>query len=76
MAALDFDVVIVGASFGGVSAALAAARYQRSVVLIDAGEHVGGQATSQGLNRWDETSHSQTPNTYGSTKPYRVAKTP
>jgi hypothetical protein len=70
----DFDVVIVGASFGGVAAALAAARYGRSVALIDAGGHVGGQATSQGLNRWDETKHSQSPNTYGSTKLYQTVK--
>ena len=48
----QFDIAIVGASFGGTSAALAAARYGKSIVLIDAGGNVGGQATAQGLTRW------------------------
>ncbi len=74
MANHDFDVVIVGASFGGVAAALAVADAQKTVALIDAGTMVGGQATSQGVTRWDETSHSTTPNTYGSTKSYQTLK--
>jgi hypothetical protein len=74
MADLPVDVVVVGASFGGVAAALAAANYEKSVALIDAGGIVGGQATSQGVTRWDETEHSQTPKTYGSTKSYRTLK--
>jgi hypothetical protein len=74
MANYDFDVVIVGASFGGVAAAFAVADTQKNVVLIDAGTMVGGQATSQGVTRWDETSFSTTPRAYGSTKSYRTLK--
>ena len=33
--ASDYDIVIVGASFGGVSATLSAARYGKRVALID-----------------------------------------
>lgn len=72
--ASQFDIVIVGASFGGVSAALSAARYGKSVVLIDPGGNVGGQATAQGLTRWDESAPVLSPNTYGSTKAYQLLK--
>lgn len=74
MASSTFDVVIVGASFGGVAAALAAARYGKRVALTDAGPHVGGQATSQGLTRWDECRHAVSPNAYGTSKSYRTLK--
>jgi hypothetical protein len=70
----QFDIVIVGASFGGVSAALAAARYGKRVALLDAGGSVGGQATSQGLTRWDESTPVTSPRTYGSSKSYQVLK--
>src|ERR1700759_5062597 len=70
----DYDVVIVGASFGGVAAALAAARYGKRVALVEASGNVGGQATSQGLTRWDESAPVISPNTYGSTKSYQVLK--
>ncbi len=70
----EFDIVIVGASFGGVSAALAAARYGKRIVLLDKDGNVGGQATAQGLTRWDESAPVLTPNTYGSSKSYRVLK--
>ena len=72
--ASQFDIVIVGASFGGVAAALAAARYGKSVALVDAGGNVGGQATAQGLTRWDESAPVTSPNTYGSSKSYQVLK--
>lgn len=75
MADHSFDIAIVGASFGGVAAALAVAKYEKKVVLIGEGPIVGGQATSQGLNRWDEsTTHTITPKTYGSTESYRSLK--
>src|SRR5271154_4325024 len=74
MATSNFDIVILGASFGGVSAALAAARYGKRIALIDAGGNVGGQATAQGLTRWDESEPVTTPNTYGSSKSYQVLK--
>lgn len=70
----QYDIAIVGASFGGVAAALAAARYGKRVVLIEAGNNVGGQATAQGLTRWDESAPVLTPNTYGSTKSYQILK--
>jgi hypothetical protein len=72
--ASQFDIVIVGASFGGVAAALAAARYGKRVALVDGGGNVGGQATAQGLTRWDESAPVTSPNTYGSTKSYQVLK--
>ncbi len=70
----EFDVVIVGASFGGVSAALSAARFGKRVVLLDRGGNVGGQATAQGLTRWDESDPVLSPKTSGSTKSYQVLK--
>ncbi len=67
----DFDVVIAGGSFGGCAAALAAAADEKvKVVLLEAGEWIGGQATSQGLTRWDETAAELTEST-GSPKSYR-----
>ena len=72
MANLNVDIVIVGASFGGVSAALAAATYGKSAALISADNHVGGQATSQGLTRWDETAPVM--QKYGSSKSYQTLK--
>jgi len=72
MADQSFDVVIVGASFGGVSAALAAASFDKRIALIDAQGGVGGQATSQGLTRWDETAPVMEP--YGSSSSYQTAK--
>ncbi len=74
MAAFSFDIAIVGASFGGVAAALAAARYGKRVALIDAGGNVGGQATAQGLTRWDESAPAISPNTHGSTASYQRLK--
>ncbi|HEY1681977.1 MAG TPA: FAD-dependent oxidoreductase [Candidatus Tumulicola sp.] len=70
----EYDIAIVGASFGGVAAALAAARYGKRVALIEAGNNAGGQATAQGLTRWDESAPVLSPNTYGSTKSYQVLK--
>ncbi len=74
MALSTFDVVVVGASFGGVAAALAAARYGKRVALVAAGGNVGGQGTAQGVTRWDESEHVITPNTYGSTTSYQLLK--
>jgi FAD dependent oxidoreductase len=70
----SFDIVIVGASFGGVSAALSAARYGKRIALVDAGADVGGQATAEGLTRWDESAPVLSPYTYGSSKSYQVLK--
>jgi hypothetical protein len=71
MATFEYDVVIVGASFGGVAAALsAAAGGNVKVVLLESSDWVGGQATSQGCTRWDEAAAVLTEST-GSPKSYR-----
>ena len=70
----DFDIITVGASFGGVAAALSAARCGKRVALVDRSGNVGGQATAQGLTRWDESQQATSPNTYGSTKSYQDLK--
>lgn len=68
---VDFDVAIVGASFGGVSAALAAASDPKvRVVLLEPTQWVGGQATAQGVTRWDEQGVALI-ETCGSNKSYR-----
>ena len=63
----EAEILIVGASFGGVSAALAAARTGRRVVLTEESGWVGGQATAQGVpldeHPWIER--------YGSSESYR-----
>ena len=46
------DVIVYGATSGGVAAAVQAARMGKSVVLIEPGQHVGG-LTSGGLGRTD-----------------------
>jgi hypothetical protein len=60
------DILIVGASLGGVAAALAAARLGRSVILTEETEWIGGQATTQGVpldeHPWSEK--------YGITRSY------
>ncbi len=71
MATHQYDVVIVGASFGGVAAALAAASDAKvRVALLEPSQWIGGQATAQGVTRWDE-SGMDTIDTTGSTKSYR-----
>lgn len=51
---LHADVLIVGASLGGVAAALSAAKTGASVLLMSQGEWVGGQLTAQGVCTPDE----------------------
>src|SRR5688500_12126688 len=46
---LAADVLVVGGSFGGVAAALTAARMGRTVILADENAWIGGQATAQGI---------------------------
>jgi hypothetical protein len=46
---LSADVAIIGGSFGGVAAALAALRNGMRVVLTEETDWVGGQVTSQGV---------------------------
>jgi len=71
MAAQNFDVVVIGASFGGVAAALAAAADPKvSVALLEPSQWIGGQATSQGVTRWDEAGMDLI-ETVSTTKSYR-----
>ena len=68
MADLQFDIVIAGGSLGGVAGALSAAATGASVCLIEASKWVGGQSTSQGCTRADETTYTAGA---GSTASYR-----
>jgi hypothetical protein len=56
------DVAIVGGGLGGVSAALAALRLGRRVVLVEALQWLGGQLTAQGVPPdeypWIESLHA------------------
>lgn len=47
-----YDVVVYGGTSGGVAAAVSAARMEKSVILIEPGQHLGG-LTSGGLGRTD-----------------------
>lgn len=46
---LRADVLVIGGSFGGVAAALAAARLGRTVILTEETDWIGGQATTQAV---------------------------
>jgi FAD dependent oxidoreductase len=71
VASFNFDVVVVGASFGGVAAALAASADPKvTVALLEPSNWVGGQATSQGVTRWDEAGVARILTT-GSSPSYR-----
>lgn len=48
----DFDLVVIGGTPGGVSAAVTAARHGRSVALVEYHGHLGGMAAS-GLGKSD-----------------------
>ena len=74
MADGSFDVAVIGGSFGGCACALAAARTGRRVVLVEQSATVGGQATSQGVTRWDEVEAQYGAVPYGSTKSYEDLK--
>jgi len=68
VADLNYDIVVVGASMGGVAAALRAGALGRSVCLIESSGWVGGQFTAQGVCRPDENRFIDT---VGSTASYR-----
>lgn len=57
------DLVVYGATPGGITAAIAASRSGASVILLEPTRHVGGMATS-GLNR-DEAEHMARDETFG-----------
>src|SRR6187551_3268187 len=49
----SYDVVIVGAGSGGVSAAIQASRMGSSVLLLEETDYVGGQMTTSGVTSMD-----------------------
>jgi len=57
--ALRADVVVIGGGLGGCAAALAALRAERTVILTEETDWVGGQSTAQAVppdeNGWVET---------------------
>lgn len=66
---LQYDVVIVGGSLGGVAAALSAARMGASVCLLEKTKWLGGQFTAQGVCKPDDSQYTET---VGSTQSYRT----
>ena len=54
-----FDVVIVGAGSGGVSAAIQAARLGASVALVEETDWIGGQMTAAGVSTMDEGHYNE-----------------
>jgi len=54
------DVLVVGGSTGGTSAALAAARAGMHVCLTEETQWLGGQMTSQGVSEFDENRYVET----------------
>ena len=57
---LSCDVLVVGGSTGGTSAALAAAQGGMRVCLIEETKWLGGQMTSQGVSEFDENRYIET----------------
>ncbi len=57
--AADYEVVVLGATPGGIMAAVAAARLGRSVLLLERGEHLGG-LPANGLGATDITTRGAT----------------
>jgi FAD-dependent oxidoreductase family protein len=71
---VSFDIAVIGGSFAGCACALAAASTGAHVTLIEQSATFGGQATSQGVTRWDERGPQITPAAYGSTRTYQDLK--
>ncbi|BDE05920.1 FAD-dependent oxidoreductase [Vulcanimicrobium alpinum] len=68
---LQYDIVIVGASLGGVAAALRAGGMGADVCVLEASTWVGGQYTAQGVCKPDENKYIDS---VGSTALYRWFK--
>jgi hypothetical protein len=66
---MTYDVLIVGGSLGGVSAALSAASQGADVCLLEASGWLGGQFTAQGVTKPDENEYIET---VGSTQSYQA----
>src|SRR3546814_10650852 len=50
------DILVVGGSFGGCAAALAAAKLGKEVIITEETSWIGGQATTQGVPMEDRKS--------------------
>ncbi len=59
LAAIETDVIVVGAGAGGISAAIQAARMGQNVVLIEETDCIGGQMTCAGVPNMDDTAYSR-----------------
>lgn len=68
---VDYDIVIVGGSLGGVAAALSAGQVGATVCLLEASGWLGGQYTSQGVSKPDENRFIDP---VGSTRSYQAFK--
>jgi hypothetical protein len=68
MAVTTYDVIVAGASLGGVAAAIRAAALGANVGVLESGTWTGGQFTSQGVCKPDENRYVDT---VGSTASYR-----
>ena len=64
---VECDVLVVGGGLGGVAAAWAASRHDRTVCLLEETDWLGGQMTSQGVSALDEHEHIEQ---FGGTRTY------
>ena len=55
----DYDVVVAGGGMGGIAAAIQAARLGASVLVVEPGAWIGGQATAAGVSTMDDLSRTQ-----------------
>ncbi|MBQ9432900.1 MAG: FAD-dependent oxidoreductase [Synergistaceae bacterium] len=55
----SYDIIIAGASTGGLSAAVQAARMGASVLVVEATTFIGGQATAAGVTTMDDMSRQK-----------------
>jgi hypothetical protein len=69
---LSADLVVIGGGLGGCSAALAALKAGKSVILTDPTDWIGGQLTSQAVPP-DENAWIEQPN-MGSSRSYRALR--
>ena len=49
MRSLDTDIVIIGAGIAGCSAAIAAAKENKKVIVVERSENIGGNATQSNV---------------------------
>jgi hypothetical protein len=67
MNTLTCDILIIGASTGGVAAAIAASEAGANVILLEEDSWIGGQLTAQGVCTPDEQPHIEY---FGATRRY------